>query len=210
MPRVAARRGLPTFIAPASWPRRGRVRFIEVPDRRCLAVEGRGEPGGDDFQAAVTALFATAYPLSYLLREHGVETRVAPLEALWERTDASPAWQPGEAVPFEPRTWRWTLLVELPAAATDEEIASAMAVARRRHPNPALARLEVMTVRGGRAVEAMHVGPYDAEPATLERMVALAHDAGMDVKGPHHEIYLGDPRRAKPERLRTVLRLALA
>jgi len=52
----------------------------------------------------------------------------------------------------------------------------------------------------------MHVGPYATEPETLERMAALATDAGLEAHGAHHEIYLGDPRRSQPERLRTVLR----
>ena len=66
-----------------------------------------------------------------------------------------------------------------------------------------------MTLGEGLVVEAMHVGPYDAEPETIAKMHALATSAGLAPRGPHHEIYLGDPRRTDPSRLRTVLRQPL-
>lgn len=196
----------PVFGPSTSLPRRGRIRFVDVPPRRCLAIEGEGPPSGPEFQAAVGAVYSTIYPLHFLLRDHGVESRIGPLEALWERRDGAAGWLTGEFAPFDSAAWRWTVLIELPEACRDEDVASAMAVARRKHPNPALSRLMVMTLREGHAIEAMHVGPYATEPETLERMAASAAAAGLEPHGAHHEIYLGDPRRTAPDRLRTVLR----
>jgi hypothetical protein len=197
------------FGPPAGLPRRGRIRFVDVPPRRCLAIEGEGPPGGAEFQVAVGALYSTIYPLHFLLRDHGATTRIGALEALWERQDGHSGWLAGEFAPFDAASWRWTLLIEIPEEASDEDVASAMAVARRKHPGPALSRLVVMTVREGPAIEAMHVGPYATEPETLEQMAAMATEAGFEAHGAHHEIYLGDPRRSQPERLRTVLRQPL-
>lgn len=194
------------FGPPAGLPRGRRVRFVDVPPRRCLAIEGVGEPGGQEFQAAVGALYSAIYPLVMLMRDHGLEAEVGPLEALWERAAGAAAWQPDESVAFDPGAWRWTLLIELPNAASDDDVASALAVARRRHPSPALARLLVLTVREGAAVEAIHVGPYATEPETLARMAAAIAAAGLETHGAHHEVYLGDPRRTRPDRLRTLLR----
>jgi len=198
------------FAPPQGLPRRGRVRFVDMPPRRCLAIEGEGPPGGAEFQAAVGALYSTIYPLHFLLRDRGIGTRIGPLEALWERRDGSSAWLSGEFAPFDPTAWRWTALIEIPDDARDEDMASAMAVARRKHPSPALSRLIVMTLREGHAVEALHVGPYATEPETLERMSAAATAGGLEPHGAHHEIYLGDPRRTAPERLRTILRQPVA
>jgi len=189
-------------------PRAHRVRIVTVPDRLCMAIDGASAPGSAEFQAAMSALYATAYALHHLLRERGIETPVGPAEALWERRDGRSSWADGELA-FDPTAWRWTLLIEVPAEAGDDDVASALSVTRRNRPSPALDRLFVLTVREGVAVEAMHIGPYDAEAETIAKMRALASEAALAPRGAHHEIYLGDPRRTDPRRLRTVLRQPL-
>jgi hypothetical protein len=183
----------PVFVRPAGLPRVGSVRFVDVPDRRCLAIDGQSAPGGLEFQAAVGSLYTTVYSLHFLLRDRGIEAPVGHLEGLWEQAGGS-------------TTWRWTLAIELPEEATEEDVASALAVARRKRPAPELDRLRLMTLAEGRAVEAMHVGPYATEPETIARMHAAVEAAGLRPSGPHHEVYLGDPRRSDPEHLRTLLR----
>jgi hypothetical protein len=178
---------------------------VTIPDSRCLAVDGTSEPGGAEFQAAMSALYRTAYSLHFLLRERGIDARIGPSEALWERRDGAASWAVGD-VAIDPKAWSWTLLLGVPVEASDDDIASALAVARRKHPSPALAHLYVMTLREGVAVEALHVGPYDTEPDTIAKMHRTALDGGLRPNGPHHEIYLGDPRRIDPQRLRPVLR----
>lgn len=189
-------------------PRAHRVRIVTVPDRRCLAIDGDAAPGSPAFQAAMGALYTSAYTLHFLLRGRGIESPVSPPEALWERRDGRPSWAEGELA-FVPEAWQWTLLICVPAEAGDDDIASALAVARRKHPSESLDHLYVRTVREGVAVEAMHIGPYDAEPETIARMHEMARSAGLSPRGAHHEIYLGDPRRTDPRKLRTVLRQPL-
>jgi hypothetical protein len=193
------------FPPATGYPRAHRVRIVTVPDRSCLAIDGLSAPGGPEFQAAMGALYSAAYGLHFLLRARGIDAPIGPPEALWERRDESPEWAEGAAA-FEPSAWRWTLFIGLPDEATDEDIAAALANARRKRPSAALANLHQMTLGEGLVVEAMHVGPYDAEPETIARMHELAAAAGLQPRGPHHEIYLGDPRRTDPSRLRTVLR----
>jgi hypothetical protein len=196
----------PLFVAPAGLPRGGRIRFVDVPERRCLAIEGTGEPGGAEFQGAIGALYSTVYAVHFLLRHRGNGAKVGYLEALWEPRDGSAIPTAGDFVAFQSADWRWTLLMALPEEATDDDVASAMAVARRKHPSPALNRLVVLTIREGHAVEAVHVGPYATEPETIARMHAAAAAEGLTPVHPHHEVYLGDPRRSRPDRLRTLLR----
>lgn len=192
----------------AGYPRAHRVRIVTVPDRSCLAIDGLSAPGGAEFQEAMAALYSAAYSLHFLLRSRGIEAPIGPPEALWERRDGAPSFAEG-AVAFDPAAWRWTLFMGLPEEATDDDIAAALAVARRKRPSAAIAALHPMTLGEGIVVEAMHVGPYDAEPETIAKMHELALRAGMTPSGPHHEIYLGDPRRTDPSRLRTVLRQPL-
>lgn len=189
----------------SGYPRAHHVRVVTIADRNCLAIDGLSAPGGEAFQAAMGALYSAAYSLHFLLRDRGIEAPIGPPEALWERRDGTQVWVDG-AFPFDPKLWRWTLFIGLPDEATDEDVAAALAVARRKRPSPALANLHPMTLGEGVVVEAMHVGPYDAEPETIARMHEFASAAGLTPHGPHHEIYLGDPRRTDPNRLRTVLR----
>jgi hypothetical protein len=189
-------------------PRANRVRIVTIPARRYLAIDGEAAPGSPAFQAAMSALYACTYALHFLLRERGIESPVSPPEALWERRDGGPSWAEGP-IAFDPVAWRWSLLIALPDEAADDDIASCVAVARRRHASEALDHVAVRTLREGVAVEAMHVGPYEAEPETIARMHHVAREAGLRPRGPHHEIYLGDPRRTDPRQLRTVLRQPL-
>lgn len=203
---LRARPARAEFGPGAGTPRAGRIRFVTVPDRLCLAIEGESEPGGAEFQDVVGALFSTAYPLHNLLRERGVEAPVGHLEGLFERRDGRPSWEV-EPEAFAPDAWRWTLLIAVPEAATDDEMAAAIEIARGTHPLAALRRLQVITVREGPVVEALHVGPYETEPETIERMRAATEAAGLTIRGDHHEIWLNDPSRMGPERTRTILRM---
>ncbi len=77
---------------------------------------------------------------------------------------------------------------------------------RAKRPNPAFDCLRLMRWREGLSIQIMHVGPYADEPATLQRMDEFAEERGYEFQGRHHEIYIGDPTRSKPENLKTVLR----
>jgi hypothetical protein len=196
------------FPPAVGYPTAGRPRIVVIPERRCLAADGEGEPGGPEFEAAMGAIYGVAYSLHFLLRDRGVEAHVRPVEALWIRRGGEQEWADGP-VAFDPTAWRWTLLMPLPMEATEEEIDVARSAASRR-AEAAVRRVEIRTISEGLVVEAMHVGPYASEPATIARMHGLASALGMAPRGPHHEIYLGDPRRSKPENLRTVLRQPIA
>ena len=190
----------------AGYPRARRPRIVVTEPRRYLAIDGTAAPGGPEFEASMQALYGAAYALTFVLRDRGVDAHVEPSGALWSRTSGQDGWSVGEEA-FDPTAWRWTLLMPIHPEATFADVDAAIRrVARRRSSSALLGRLEVFDLDEGLVVEAMHVGPYSAEPDTLEAMRQIAVAAGLDAHGPHHEIYLGDPRRTAPERLRTVLR----
>ncbi len=196
------------------YPRRGEVRLRVVPPRRILEVKGAGRPDSDSFRSAVSALYTVAYGVHFALKRRGIEARVGALEGLWtfDRDPFEPRPEPGREagepsfVPPNPDSWQWTLLIELPEATSDEDVAMAIDEGRRKHPSPELEALRAVWFEEGEVVEALHVGPYASEPETVARMAAAADAEGVGPIGQHHEIYLGDPRRSAPERLRTVLR----
>lgn len=202
VPKAASPRE--TYPESSGYPRAGHARIVVVPERRCIAIDGEGEPGGPAFQEAMGALYGTAYTLHFMLRDRGVEAHVPPVEGLWTRREGEQDWAEGP-VAFDPAAWRWTLLMPLPDEASEPEVEAARATAEARRTNGS-PRVEVRTIAEGVVVEAMHVGPYATEPATIAAMHELAASVGLSPHGAHHEIYLGDPHRSKPENLRTVLR----
>jgi hypothetical protein len=103
-------------------------------------------------------------------------------------------------------TWRWTLLIALPDEATDDELAASLEKGRSK-VTPEIARnLRIETIAEGAVAQVLHLGPYAAERPTIERLHAAIAAAGLRPRGRHHELYLGDPTRSAPEKLRTLLR----
>lgn len=179
----------------------GRPEIVEVPELNFLMVDGRGAPEtSNDFQAAIGALYPLAYGAKFALKRSGVETRVMPLEALWWTSSS------GAFVPEELDKWRWTAMIMQPEPVTADLIDKVRADAMRKKPNPILAKVELKAFREGLCAQVMHLGPYSAEKPTIEKLHAFIAAEGYRLSGKHHEIYLGDPRRAAPEKLRTIIR----
>lgn len=183
------------------------VLLVDVPARRVLAIDGVGAPSGPAFRDALSALYGVAWTLA-MRRRHGVRPffHVGPLEGLW--------WMHGDetvrardAGSLDARErWRWRMMLQLPSDADDGEIREAVAVARTKGASEALDRVEVASLPATVAAQILHVGPYEAELPTVRRLVEGIAALGYRPAGPHHEIYLGDPRRTEPERLRTIVR----
>lgn len=187
--------------------RRDRVRFIDVPERVFLSIDGTEPPGGEQFQGAIQTLYPVAYTLHFALRERGVRAPVGMLEGLFWLT---PEELLGDQVQVEmdkaTRGWHWRLLLAVPEDATELEIEAAMDAAARKRPLPAADRLRVLRWVEGPSAQVMHIGPYEAEQPTVRRLHEAIGQAGLRPRGHHHEIYLSDPRRGSPDRIRTLLR----
>lgn len=182
----------------------GVVRFLDLPERRFVMIDGEGPAGETAFAPRMPGLYATAWGLRFALKRRGVVVRVGPLEGLWWTSDGSTEL---DTILGDDRgTWRWTLLIALPAEATDEELATALGAGRARLSSPYREQLRIERMAEGRVAQLLHLGPYATERPSIERLHAAIAEAGLHLTGRHHEIYLGDPRRAAPERMRTILR----
>jgi hypothetical protein len=176
---------------------------VDVPPATYLAADGHGDPDtAPAYAAAVGALYAAGYATRSALKDRtGDDFVVGPLEGLW--TSADPA-------AFTARSkadWDWTMLIPLPDPVDADDVAQGLAAAAARRPDLPVAGVRVLRLHEGRALQILHVGPYDDEGPTLARLHGQVMPAlGLTWNGPHHEIYLGDPRRSAPETLRTVLR----
>jgi hypothetical protein len=184
--------------------RPGVVRFLEVAPIRAVMVDGDGQPGEATFGARMPGLYTAAYSLRFALKRRGVEQRVGLLEGLYWTVDGSTDLD--VILGPERGTWRWTLLISLPDEATDEELADALARGRAKVPPEVAADLRIEAFAEGAVAQVLHLGPYAEERPTIDALHAAIVAAGLRPRGRHHELYLGDPSRAAPAKLRTVVR----
>ena len=204
MSKLDLRKELKHLYAPSA----KKVEVVDVPRFQFAMVDGEIEPGrgpedSPAFQEALEALYGISYTLKFaskLRKEDPLDYTVMALEGLW--------WvEEGEFDITHPEGWRWTLMIMQPDHITPGMYEDALRQLRQKKGDrPAFSRLRFEGFQEGLCVQTMHVGPYAEEPATIARMHAFAQENGYRLCGKHHEIYLGDPRRASPEKMKTVLR----
>ena len=193
--------------------RKGAVDIITGPELGYVAVDGGGSPDGQEFADAVRALYSVSYAAHFLVRKlHGQAPRVMPLEALWWADDAlmHDIITTMTLGTFDPAganraRWRWQALIMQPEPVDEDVIARAVAQASAKS-GPWVDRLRFLRWEEGRCAQVLHTGPYAAEGPSVLRLHQGIAAAGYQPRGRHHEIYLADPRRSAPERLRTILR----
>lgn len=189
-----------------------RPAIVEVPPMRYLTLDGVSIPGDERFQAAMQALFTLAYSVRFgAKKELELDYPVMASEGLYHWLDDTAPLEPGSWDPEEgPGELRWTLRIMIPDEVPEDFIERVRADAiGRGKGGPRLPEVEVRTDAGGKAVQMMHIGPYAAEPVTIEKMTSFTEAAGYEITGVHHEIYVGDPSRSAPEKLKTTLRLGV-
>jgi hypothetical protein len=176
--------------------------LLTIGPAKYLTFEGRGAPAGAAFQTGVGALYAVAFTVKMTRKSGGKgDYKVAWLEGLW--------WGPEKRSPLSvrsPKDWRWKVLIRTPTFVTARDVSRAQQGLLAKGKVREIAKVKLETIREGRCVQMLHVGPYDREPVTLEAMRAVAAAKGHAFRGVHHEIYLSDPRRTAPSKLRTILR----
>ena len=177
--------------------------LVEVPPQRFLAVDGHGNPNtSPEYADAVQALYAVAYSLKFTAkRSLGQDSVVAPLEGLWR------AENPDVFAQGNKDSWDWTMLISQPEWITPEMAAAAAMDVRAKKNLDAAAGIRWLALHEGLSVQLLHIGSYDDEAPVLARLHHEFMPANqLEFNGDHHEIYLSDPRRTAPEKLRTILR----
>lgn len=184
------------------------VSEVDVPDLHYTMIDGRLEPGvlpgdSEDFTETMSAMYGVAYTLKFMskLRETDpLDFTVMAMEGLWGTESGTFSFEATD----DP--WLYTLLMLQPEHITESMFVDAVEQANSKNPSGALGRMRLERWREGPSIQLMHIGPYADEPRSIAMMDDYATEHGLELHGRHHEIYLGDPRRAKPENLKTVLR----
>ena len=184
--------------------------ILTVPPLRFLAVRGAGDPNEPDgaYQKALALLYGIAYTLKMSYKtDHRIdgyfEYAVPPLEGFWRQAGVN-GMDYGRKADL-----LWISVIRLPDFVRDEDFRWAVDTATRKKMLD-FSSVELLTIDEGLCVQCMHIGPYDDEPATVEKMRRFLEEQGyvtdFDHGRLHHEIYLSDPRRGDTAKLRTVIR----
>ena len=179
--------------------------IVDVPQMNFLMIDGHGDPNNNpDYQAAVEALYAMAYSIKFAAKSQGVEYGVLPLEGLWWAEDVNVFTLQNKD------QWDWTMMIMQPDMVTGAMVEQARQdVARKKTPS-ALTKLRFEAYQEGLSVQIMYFGAYADEGPTVAKMHSYIQECGYMPVGKHHEIYLGDPRKTAPEKLKTVIRQPVA
>ena len=176
--------------------------LVDVVEMQFLMVDGAGDPNTSaEYAEAVGALYGAAYTIKFREKAAGRDFVVPPLEALWWADDM-------DAFPGADKdSWQWTAMIALPDSVPSSVVEGAMAgMAAGDEPPPGLGRVRLDRLAEGRSAQVLHLGPYADEAPTIQRLHDFIDAEGLQRRGLHHEIYLSDPRRTAPEKLKTIIR----
>ncbi len=184
--------------------------IVDIPEMRYAAVRGTGDPNepNGEYARALSLLYGIAFTIKMSYKgSHKIdgyfEYVVPPLEGLW--------WQQGiEGIDYgHKENFQWISMIRLPEFVTRDVFEWAVKEASEKKKSD-FSKVEFMTCHEGLCVQCMHIGSYDSEPATIQKMNAFLSETGyapdFSETRRHHEIYLSDPRKTAEERLRTVIR----
>ena len=173
-----------------------------VPSLRYLAIDGQGDPSTSaQYVAAIEALYNVSYTLKFLSKKQGRDYAMGPLEGLWWADDMQ------SFVEGRRDLWRWTMMIIVPEWSSDGSLDAAKVQVHSKKPDLDLAGISIMELTEGHCVQTLFVGPYaDEAPVIAELHQVYLPEHGLVARGRHHEIYLGDPRRGEPNKLKTLLR----
>ena len=198
MTKIDFKKELKHFYNPSA----KKVEIVDVPMMNFLMIDGSGDPNtAQEYKAAVEALFAVSYALKFMVKkEKGVDYGVLPLEGLWWTDDMTQFSMENKDV------WKWTSMIMQPKYVTEDLVSKALEQVEKKKNPPALPKIRFESLHEGLSAQSMHIGLYSAEGPTIEKLHNFIKETGHELRGKHHEIYLSDPRRSKPEKMKTVIR----
>lgn len=175
--------------------------IVDVPEMNFLMIDGHGDPNTSiEYRQAIEALYSVSYTLKFSVKKAGVaDYGVLPLEGLWWVDDMS------KFSTDDKDAWKWTAMIMQPKFVTKQLFAEAIEAVKKKEL-PALTIMEFKPFVEGLSAQIMHIGPYAEEGPTIQRLHEFIKAQGHGLRGKHHEIYLSDPRRCAPEKIKTIIR----
>jgi len=172
----------------------------EFKELNFLTILGKGEPAGTDFTKAVEALYPLAYGVKKIYKQKEMDFAVPKLDGLWWVNSDKPALE-------VPRNeWQWKLLIRMPDFVTNEMVEQAKTEVIKKKGIKLVEKTQFEKISEGKCVQIIHIGPYATEPETIQHIKDFMAENGLVENGLHHEIYLSDPKKTEPGKMKTILR----
>ncbi len=179
------------------------VSLVDLPEMKFLMIDGQGDPNtSKEYQDAMETIFPVSYKTKFISKkEKSQDYVVMPLEGLW--------WVENmKNFSMDDRSaWKWTVMIRQPDFITESKINKAIKDLEKKKNLPSISKLRFECFTEGSAAQIMYIGPYgEAEAPAVGKIHDFIENEGFKVRGKHHEIYISDMRRTKPEKLKTVIR----
>jgi|WetSurMetagenome_2_1015567.scaffolds.fasta_scaffold140694_2 hypothetical protein len=180
--------------------------FVDIPPMNFLMIDDHGDPNTSiEYKNAVEALFSVSYTIKFIVKKSSMEIDygVLPLEGLWWVEDMK------KFSIADKSNWKWTSMIMQPEFVTKEIFVNAMKEVEKKKNLTALPKIRFDKFTEGKCTQIMHIGPYSTEEPTVKKLHDFINSNGYSFSGEkqkHHEIYLNDPRKSAPEKLKTIIR----
>ncbi len=175
--------------------------YATLSEKVYLSLNGEGRPDSENFQRSIEVLYTTAFQLKAILKKMGMDFVVSRLECLW--------WMAGgvEQDSVSKGEWRWRLLIRVPDFVSTEDVNLSKEFVMTNRKMSLAAYITKQKLKEGRILQVMHVGPYDRVGDTYSTLSEFMKAENLEENGPYHEIYISDPAKIPPERLKTIIRI---
>ncbi|MFC1962733.1 GyrI-like domain-containing protein [Chloroflexota bacterium] len=182
--------------------------FVDVPQMNFVMIDGSGDPNiAQEYRDAIEVLYSISYTIKFSVRkEQEIDYGVMPLEGLWWTDDMSLFSTDNKAI------WKWTAMIMQPECVTPNLFNIAVQQVEKKKGLPVLSKTRFQSFNEGQSAQTMFIGPYSAEGPTIKRIHDFIKEHGDTFDGliqKHHEIYLSDPRRTAPDKLKTIIRQSI-
>lgn len=178
------------------------ISVVNVPAMNFLMIDGTGDPNvAQAYKDALEALYAVSYTLKFKIKqEQNVDYVVMPLEGLWWMDDMTQFSVENKAA------WLWTMMIMQPKFVTTKMVEQVVGEVKKKKQLAALSHVRLEKFAEGLAAQILYFGAYADEGPTIQKIHQHIRTTGHQLHGKHHEIYLGDPRKTAPAKLKTVIR----
>jgi len=189
---------------------KNKPQVIDIPEFKFITIQGEGSPAESVFTDCIGALYSLAYTIKMMPKKMDSPPKgyfdftVYPLEGVWDINDKAKANFNGR---IHKEDFVYTLMIRQPDFVSEDFYSQMLALAMEKKKNPLLEKVKFERLSEGQCVQMLHLGPFDDEPASFEVMEEFAKSEGIVRRSKiHREIYLSDPRKVTPQKLKTVLR----
>lgn len=183
--------------------------LVEIPEFQFFTLEGQGNPNSEHFTEVIGVLYSLSYAIR-MMPKNGInpkgyfEYTVYPLEGTWDLTEKG---REEIETKLNKDELVYKLMIRQPDFVNEETVEKAFEIIKKKKPHPLLEKVKFEKIKEGLSVQSLHIGPYDDEPKTFEKMEQYCKENNLTIKTKvHREIYLSDFRKTQPEKLKTVLR----